>query len=178
MERHWFYKEIVMASSQKPAKRLTNLLEQEQHFLNPFVHIQQEVDKALHGFYDLFEARPFDEKRLEKLSLSPAMDLVEDKECFKIEVEMPGLDEKDIKLTLNNNLLTIVGEKSVSSKDQNKNYIAREISYGRYERSITLPQNSDLSRISASFKKGMLWVTIPKKLGNSTKEQQIKIQKV
>ena len=105
------------------------------------------------------------------------MDLVEDKDCFKLEVEMPGLDENNIKLTLNNNLLTISGEKSISRKDQDKNYIAREITYGRYERSITLPQSADLSRITASFKKGMLWVNIPKKIGSCGKEQQIKIQR-
>jgi len=166
-----------MASTQKPQKRLSTPLEQESHLFNPFVHIQQEVDKALHGFYDLFESKPYDLKHLEQLSLSPAMDLVEDKDCFKLEVEMPGLDENNIKLTLNNNLLTISGEKSISRKDQDKNYIAREITYGRYERSITLPQSADLSRITASFKKGMLWVNIPKKIGSCGKEQQIKIQR-
>lgn len=166
-----------MASTQKPAKRFAQHLETESHLLNPFIHIQQEVDKVLHGFYDLFESKPYDIKHLEELSLSPAMDLVEDKDGFKLEVEMPGLDETNIRITLNNNLLTIFGEKSISKKDQDKNYIAREITYGRYERSITLPQSADLSRITASFKKGMLWINIPKKLGSCTKEQQIKIQR-
>lgn len=131
--------------------------EQSKKIVNPFVHIQQEVDKVLHGFYDIFESKPFELAHFEKLGMSSAMDLVEDRNGFKIEVEMPGLDEKDIKISLNDNLLVISGEKSVSKKDEQKKYIAREISYGRYERCITLPQSSDLNKISANFKKRRLW---------------------
>ena len=90
---------------------------------------------------------------------------------------MPGMDEKDVTVSLKDNLLTIHGEKSTSKKDERKNYIAREISYGRYERSITLPQAADGEKVSASFKKGMLWVTIPKKAGSKGNGRQIKIEK-
>ena len=149
----------------------------EKHLMNPFLLIQKEVDKALHGFYDLFESKPFNLQEFEKLNLSPSMDLVEDDKCYKIEVEMPGLDEKDISISLNNNLLTIQGEKSISKKDNHKNYIAREISYGRYLRSISLPQAADSDKAMASFKKGMLWITIPKKAGVKSNGHQIKIEK-
>lgn len=165
-----------MASINHPSLHIAKK-ESHKKMINPFVHIQQEVDKVLHGFYDIFESKPFELANFEKLSLSPAMDLVEDKNGFKIEVEMPGLDEKDIKITLNDNLLTISGEKSISKKDEQKNYIAREISYGCYERTITLPQSSDLDKISANFKKGMLWINIPKKLTSTKKSQEIQIKK-
>src|SRR3990167_5179201 len=94
------------------------------HLVNPFVSIQKEVDKALHGFYDLFEAKPFHTPEFENTCLAPLMDLVEDGNCYKLEVEMPGLDEKDIKISISDNLLTIRGEKSTSKKDVRKNYIA------------------------------------------------------
>lgn len=90
---------------------------------------------------------------------------------------MPGMDEKDVTVSLKDNLLTVHGEKSISKKDERKNYIAREISYGRYERSITLPQSADGEKVSASFKKGMLWVTIPKKADSKGNGRQIKIEK-
>lgn len=145
--------------------------------LNPFVSIQKEVDRALHGFYDIFEAKPFNLLEFENLSIAPSMDLVEDDKCYKLEVEMPGMDETDITISLNDNLLTIQGEKSTSKKDERKNYIAREISYGRYERSISLPQAADGEKATASFKKGMLWITIPKRTGHTGNGHQIKIEK-
>lgn len=145
--------------------------------MNPFVSIQKEVDRALNGFYDIFEAKPFNLKEFENLSIAPSMDLVEDDQCYKLEVEMPGMDEKDITISLNDNLLTIQGEKSTSKKDERKNYIAREINYGRYERSISLPQAAEGDKATASFKKGMLWITIPKRAGHKGNGHQIKIQK-
>ena len=157
--------------SHKPSQHLTKQL------MNPFVSIQKEVDRALHGFYDIFESKPFHLKEFENLSIAPAMDLVEDDQSYKLEVEMPGMDEKDITITLLDNLLTIHGEKSTSKKDERKNYIAREINYGRYERSISLPQASDANKVTASFKKGMLWITIPKKMGHKGNGHQIKIEK-
>jgi HSP20 family protein len=148
-----------------------------EHIVNPFLTIQNEVDKALHGFYDLFETKPFDMKTVENVMLSPSMDLVEEKDCYRVEVEMPGMDENDVSVTLNENILTIRGEKSISKKSERKHYISREISYGQYERSITLPQSADGDKISASFKKGMLWVVIPKKAGTKGQSHQIKVQK-
>ncbi|CZN70874.1 T786P28D [Legionella pneumophila] len=59
------------------------------------------------------------------------MDVVEDKDHYSIELEMPGMDEKDIKVSLADNILTISGEKSTSKKNEDKKYLSREISYGR-----------------------------------------------
>lgn len=147
--------------------------------LTPFTSIQKEMDRALHGFYDLFESKPFTSHKFENLHLAPAMDLIEDEKCYKLEIEMPGMDESDIKISINNNLLTIRGEKSTSRKDAKKNYIAREINYGSYLRCISLPQMADANKIKASFRKGMLWIVIPKKLqakGGQTRE--IKVEKI
>jgi HSP20 family protein len=147
------------------------------HVASPFLTIQKEVEKALNDFYDIFESRPFNLKAFENLNLAPSMDLIEDENSYKLEVEMPGMDEKDITISLNDNLLTIQGEKSTSKKNEQKKYIAREINYGRYERCISLPQAADGNKISASFKKGMLWITIPKKAGSQGNGHQIKIEK-
>lgn len=164
-----------MASLQKGSHQLSHNLTRE--IMNPFVSIQKEVDRALNGFYDIFEAKPFHLKEFENLSIAPSMDLVEDEQCYKLEVEMPGMDEKDITISLNDNLLTVQGEKSTSTKDEHKNYIAREISYGRYERSISLPLAADAEKATASFKKGMLWINIPKKTGHKGNGHQIKIKR-
>jgi HSP20 family protein len=164
-----------MASLQKGLHKSSSELTR--HIMNPFMSIQKEVDRALHGFYDIFESKPFDLQKFENLHIAPAMDLVEDNQCYKVEAEMPGMDEKDITISIHDNMLTIHGEKSTSRKDEHKNYIAREINYGRYERCIALPQAADGEKATASFKKGMLWVTIPKKAGKKGNGHQIKIEK-
>lgn len=150
---------------------------QSDNVISPFLRLQQEVNHAMSDFYDLFEPMSIDLKKFENLKLSPALDIVEDKDCFKIEVEMPGMSEKDITVTFNDNRITIEGEKSTSKKDEKKNFVSREITYGRYERSVSLPLTADVDKATASFKKGMLWVTIPKKNQSKVSSKSIKIEK-
>ncbi len=106
------------------------------------------------------------------------MDIVDDKENLKIEVEMPGMGEEDIKVSIADGILTIRGEKETSKKDEGKNYVRREIGYGSYERTIPLPDSVDVEKAKASFKKGMLWVTIPKKPESVKRSRELKIEKI
>lgn len=147
--------------------------------MSPFLRLQQEVNHAMSDFYNLFEPqKSANLAQFEHINITPSLDIVEDKDNFKIEAEMPGMGEEDIKVSFCENRLTIEGEKSTSKKDENKNYISREISYGRYERTISLPLSADVSKASASFKKGMLWITIPKKAESRGNVKTIKIEKV
>lgn len=150
---------------------------QSENVISPFLRLQQEVNHAMNDFYDLFEPMSIDLKKFENIKLSPALDIVEDKDCFKIEAEMPGMSEKDITVTFNDNRITIEGEKSTSTKDEKKNFVSREITYGRYERTVSLPLTADVDKATASFKKGMLWVTIPKKAQSTPSSKSIKIEK-
>jgi HSP20 family protein len=136
------------------------------HRGNPFLTLQEEFDKAINRMYDF-----------ENLNINPAIDIVDDGKTFKIEAEMPGLDEKDIKVSIEDGVLKIHGEKEVSKKDENKNYLMREIGYGRYERMISLPESADIEKAKATFKKGMLWIEIPKKADASKKSRDLKIEK-
>lgn len=144
---------------------------------NPFLSIQNELDKAISGFHQWFENYNFLKDDFENLSLLPAMDVVDDKNEFKIAVEMPGMSEEDIKVSINNGILTIKGEKSTSSQDKDKNYLMREIKYGVCERNITLPDGVNTDQAKASFKKGMLWVKIPKKPELAKGSREIKVEK-
>ncbi|WP_028388887.1 Hsp20/alpha crystallin family protein [Legionella fairfieldensis] len=164
-----------MASLSKQGK--SSPLSVEHPLKNPFIDLHHEVSKAMNEFYHLFEPVNFHFGQFENVKLSPSMDIVEDNDNFKVEVEMPGMDEKDIKLSIDENRLTIYGEKTISKKDEKKNYLSREISYGCYERSIELPPSADIDKACASFKKGMLWVTIPKKAGSQGKARKINIEK-
>lgn len=144
---------------------------------NPLTRLHEEIDHAMQDFYNLFESAGSRLGVFENLRLSPSIDLVEDKESFKIECEMPGMGEEDIKISINENTITIEGEKTISKKDEKKNFLSREISYGRYERSLSLPPTANLDKAKASFKKGMLWITIPKKTLGKNSVRKINIEK-
>ncbi|WP_392537230.1 Hsp20/alpha crystallin family protein [Legionella sp. 227] len=153
-------------------KKANPLAEHSQH---PFLNLQNEVDKAFRDFYDMFGSNKSWEQ-FENLNLMPSMDVVEDKDHFTIQMEMPGMDEKDISVSFSGNMLTITGEKSTSKKNENKKYISREINYGKYERSLSLPSTVDIDKAKASFKKGMLWVELPKKSEAKGKSRDIKVE--
>lgn len=145
---------------------------------NPLLSLQNELDKAMSDLGNMFEIPYSPLGNFENLAITPSVDIVDDKENFKVEAEMPGIDENDIKVSIGDGLLTIKGEKTVSSKNEGKNYLMREIGYGSYERSIPLPDSVDTDKAKASFKKGMLWVQIPKKAESVRKSRDLPIEKV
>lgn len=161
-----------MTSSQIPRK-FTSIIKGE----HPLSSLQNELDRAITSFNRFFEPFNFSKYDFENISLLPAVDIVDDNNEFKIEVEMPGMGEEDVKVSINNGLLTIKGEKSTSEKDEKKNYMRREIKYGFCERNVPLPEGIDIDKAKATFKKGMLWVTIPKKPEYVKGSREIQVEK-
>lgn len=149
-----------------------------QHSRNPFLAMQQELDKAMDNFLHWFETPKYSLQNFENSKLFPSLDIIDEKDHIKVEAEMPGLGEKDIQVSISDGMLTIKGEKTTSTKDKNKNYLMREISFGSYERSIALPTSADSSKAKATFKKGMLWVDIPKRSEAIKQAKEIKVEKV
>ena len=92
----------------------------------------------------------------------PACDVFEDKDSVKILAELPGVKPEDVKLSLENNLLTIRGEKKQQAEERTERVHRYERSYGAFERSFALPSTVDPDKISASFQNGILTVTVPK----------------
>lgn len=93
----------------------------------------------------------------------PAVNVIEDKDAFRIEVAAPGLEKKDFKIDVDDKLLTISSEKEVSKESKDSNYLRKEFSYTSFRRSFTLPDIVDAEKIKASHKDGILTITIPKK---------------
>jgi len=93
----------------------------------------------------------------------PSVNIIEGKEDFRIEVAVPGLDKKDFKIDLNNNVLVISSEKEVKNEQNDEKYMRKEFSYSSFQRSFTLPNSVDAEKINAAYKDGVLNVTIPKK---------------
>jgi HSP20 family protein len=103
----------------------------------------------------------------------PDIDETEDDKAFHVSIELPGMDEDDVDITLSGRLLTIRGEKKEDEKEEGKDFYRRERNYGAFRRTLDLPGEVDETKIEASFKKGVLRIELPK-----TKEAQEKIKHI
>jgi HSP20 family protein len=92
----------------------------------------------------------------------PKIDVSETKDAVVVKAEVPGVDQKDIGLSLQEGVLTIKGEKEEEKEEKDKRYHRVERSYGAFARAIRLPAAVDSSKVSATFKDGVLTVTLPK----------------
>src|SRR5690606_24650924 len=110
-------------------------------------------------------------------TMLPEVDLREDEKQVMIEVDLPGVDEKDVSVTMANGVLTIKGEKKSEREEKEENYYLAERSYGKFERSLSLPETIDENKIEAKFDKGVLKITAPKKPEAIKAEKKIEIKK-
>lgn len=92
----------------------------------------------------------------------PAMDLVETDEHFVLRADLPGLGEDDVSIEMEDNVLTVSGERKAEHEDRKEGYYRVERAYGSFARSLTLPEGVDADAVAASFDKGVLEVRIPK----------------
>lgn len=106
---------------------------------------------------------------------SPDIDLVEKDDRYLLTAELPGLDEKEVEVTLNNEYITIRGEKKEEKEDRSGSYYYAERRYGRFERTIPLPAEVDVDKVKAHFKKGLLTVELPKSERVLKESRKIKI---
>jgi HSP20 family protein len=113
---------------------------------------------------EAFNAWPFQNQESGALTSSwlPACDVSEDKDTVKIVAEVPGVRPEDVKISLENNLLTIRGEKKQDAEEKNERVHRYERSYGAFERTFSLPSTVDPDRIAADYQHGILTVSIPK----------------
>lgn len=93
----------------------------------------------------------------------PAVNILETKDEFKLEIAAPGLSRIDYSVKVENNVLTISSEKEEKKEEKETRFMRREFSYSSFSRSFTLPQSVDAEKINASYNEGILTVTIPKK---------------
>ncbi len=110
-------------------------------------------------------------------ALAPRVDVSEDEKAYEITAEIPGVEEKDVNVTLVNGRLTLRGEKKTEKEEKKKDYHMKERSYGAFERSFRLPEEVDAEKISAAFENGVLSVTLPKTEKAKAKERKITVKK-
>jgi HSP20 family protein len=118
----------------------------------------------------------FSDGREESLSTStfaPAVDVYEDEHSTTLKLDVPGIEEKDIDIRLENNLLTVTGERKFEKEEKEENYRRVERQYGSFSRSFTVPSTLDPESVTASYDKGVLKIKLAKKA--EAKPKQIKI---
>lgn len=113
-----------------------------------------------------------DSKAIEAGDWTPVVDIVENDGSFIVRAELPGVAKDDVKVHIDNGILTIKGEKKVECKDEKRHRV--ECLYGSFVRSFTLPQDVDVEKVEAGYKNGILSLTIPKL--EKAKPKQIEVQ--
>lgn len=93
----------------------------------------------------------------------PHVDITEENNNYGIHISVPGMTKSDFKVDLNDNILTISGERKFENKESNKKYLVIESKYGAFSRSFRLPENIEVAGIAAEYKEGVLNITLPKK---------------
>lgn len=126
---------------------------------DPFSLLRQEMNRIFDDFSRGFWLEPF---RSKFDTFSPRVDVSETDREVKITAELPGMDDKDIDVSISKDMLTIKGEKKEEKEDKGKDYYRSERSYGSFSRTIPLPSEIDTDKVKAEFKKGVLTVTVPK----------------
>ncbi|MDY6969594.1 MAG: Hsp20/alpha crystallin family protein [Spirochaetota bacterium] len=133
---------------------------------------KQDLSKVFDDFFSLKPTNLFQSEWM------PNIDVEEDENTIHVKAEMPGIDEKDISVNLENNILTLKGEKNEEKeeKSKDKKYHYSERKFGSFSRSITLPENIKTDTIEATFKKGILKIEIPKDETKKSNKIQVEIK--
>ena len=157
---------VPVKAEKKPAEA-PSALEARQ----PLESLRREVDRLFDDFGRDFWRSPFrrsvfDIEPLWRRELTwgavPAVDIVEKDKAYEITAELPGMDEKDIEVKVADGDLTIKGEKQEEKEEKETGYYLHERHFGSFERRFRVPEGVDAEKIDATFKKGVLTVTLPK----------------
>ena len=131
--------------------------------------LQEEVNRLFSSNL----TRGFGEEGIGRGAWNPSVDIFENKDQIVLEAELPGMKQDDFELTVENNVITLRGERQFEKKEESDNYHRVERSYGSFTRSFTLPQTVSAEGATAEYSNGVLRVTLPKR--EETKARRIQI---
>lgn len=129
---------------------------------NPIREFDDLQNRILHTLYRKSGNRDVDQQPLIATEWSPPVDIIEDDKQYLIKAELPEVSKEDVKVTLENGMVTIRGERKFEKEEKEKKYHCIERGYGCFMRSFTLPADADPNQVSADFKDGVLQVRLGK----------------
>jgi HSP20 family protein len=131
--------------------------------------LQEEVNRL----FSTNLSRSFGDEGIGRGAWSPSVDIYENKDQIVLEAELPGMKQEDFDLTVENNVITLRGERRFEKTEETDNYHRVERSYGSFTRSFTLPQTVSAEGATAEYRNGVLRVTLPKR--EETKSRRIEV---
>ena len=133
-------------------------------------------DRMNRIFRESFSPEPPDEA-LTTSNFAPPVDVYEDEHNITLKIEVPGIDEKDINVSIENNTLTVHGERRFEKDEKEENFHRVERMYGSFTRSFTLPNTVDPEQVSAHYEKGVLKIQLAKKAEAKPKLIKVNVEK-
>ena len=142
-----------------------------------FPSFQRQMNRMFNDFFGRTTSlMPFEEN-LSDWQFGPPVDIYEDDQRLTFKVEVPGIDEKDIKVEVENNVLTVHGERKLEKDIKEENFRRMERHYGAFSRSFTLPSSVDPEKIEANYTHGVLAIQIPKHAEARAKQIKVNVPK-
>jgi HSP20 family protein len=139
-----------------------------------FSALQDRMNRILRESYSSPEGS---EEALTTGNFAPPVDVYEDAHNITLKIEVPGIDEKDIDVSIENNTLTVSGKRTFEKDEKEENFQRVERMYGSFTRSFTLPNTVDTEQISAHYDKGVLKVRLAKKAEAKPKQIKVNVEK-
>jgi HSP20 family protein len=136
----------------------------------------EDVENRMNRFMQRAFGEPFGVALTEAIGWVPAMDIVETAKELTVSAELPGMDQRDIDISVDDGVLTIRGEKTDEREHEEKKVYLYERSYGSFQRAFTLPTNIETDKIVAEFEKGVLKIHVPKDGEAKAKGRKIEIK--
>ena len=131
---------------------------------NPFREFSVLQDRVDRLFEDVFsDGFGFGTSDVMGIEFMPAADVYEDDNSLELRLEVPGVDEKDLEISLQDNVLTVKGERKLENNEKNENFVRQERAYGKFSRSFTLPSSVDPEHVNANYVNGVLHVRLGKR---------------
>jgi HSP20 family protein len=135
-----------------------------------FLNMQKDIDRM----FDRFRVSVPEENGI--YGLTPSVDIIENDDHFVVNAELPGVEKKDVKITVADGVLTLKGEKKHTYEEKSDRFQRVERSFGAFERSFTLPTSVKSDKIEASFANGILTISIPKAEQAKAKEIEVNVK--
>lgn len=141
---------------------------------DPFKDLE-EFEQRLATAFGRGTGKPNGEEAIATADWAPLVDITEDDKEFLIKAELPGLKKEEVKVSVDEGVMTISGERKIEKEEKTKKYHRIERAYGKFERSFTLPEKADSTKVNAEFKDGVLQVHLPKTEKPASKALEVSI---
>lgn len=142
----------------------------------PFYALQRQMNRLFDDFFGDFALQPWKGWYNLESDFVPRLDVAETEREITITAELPGMEQKDIEVSLADGLLTLRGEKKQSAEEKKEGFYHSECSYGSFSRSVTLPAEVDADKADASYANGVLKIHLPKTEPEQAKAKKIEVK--